>query len=203
MPSQEPSPPDASEKKRCQKHTKKGKPCRQWAIKGLDACRLHAGMKTADAKAKGAKNLALKKVGEMLAEIRSAPADEVNPLDELLGVIAEEAREKALLTDLVGDLETDEDQAKALYGPNHLGDHVPHILKKMLDETRDRLAKHCKMALDAGVAERQVRIAEEQGAQIAQVFIQVIEDPGLDLSRKQKHALKQAGARHLRLLPSA
>lgn len=188
---------------KCTAKKTNGEPCKAWAIKGLDKCRVHCGEKLEKAKAKGAKNLALKKVGEMLAAVRKVSADDVNPLDELLGVIAEEAREMALLTDLVGDLETEEAQDKSLYGPNHTGDQVPHVLKKMLDDTRDRLAKHCKMALDAGVAERQVQIAEEQGAQIAQVFIHVIDDPGLDLSREQKHALKQAGARHLRLLPSA
>lgn len=46
-------------------------------------------------------------------------------------------------------------------------------------EERDRLARLCKLALDAGIAERQVRIAESQGALVAGVVRSILGDLGL------------------------
>ena len=44
----------------------------------------------------------------------------------------------------------------------------------------DRSAKHAKLALDAGVEERKVRIAEQQGELIAQVIRSILGDLGLN-----------------------
>ena len=44
----------------------------------------------------------------------------------------------------------------------------------------DRLVNYSKIALAAGVAERQVRIAEQQGQMLAQVIRGVLEDLGVD-----------------------
>ncbi|WP_052373124.1 hypothetical protein [Amycolatopsis taiwanensis] len=44
---------------------------------------------------------------------------------------------------------------------------------------RDRCARFAKLALDAGIAERQVRLAERQGALIEQVLTSVFADLGL------------------------
>ncbi len=58
----------------------------------------------------------------------------------------------------------------------------------------DRLAKFSKMALDAGVAERQVRIAEQQGALIAGILRGVLVDLGVDLDSPKT---RQVVRRHL------
>jgi len=58
----------------------------------------------------------------------------------------------------------------------------------------DRLAKFSKMALDAGVAERQVRIAEQQGALIAEILKGVLLDLGIDLEASKT---RQVVRRHL------
>lgn len=64
----------------------------------------------------------------------------------------------------------------------------------------DRLARYSKMALDAGVAERLVNLAEKMGDFIAPLLSGVLGDLGLD-EEQQKKAPDIVG-RHLRLLES-
>jgi hypothetical protein len=80
-------------------------------------------------------------------------------------------------------------------------DAVPHVLVRMWGEERERHARFCKMALDAGIDERRVRIQEEQGVMMARVIAAVLDDLGL--SRDQRQAANKAVGRHLRALPSA
>jgi hypothetical protein len=51
---------------------------------------------------------------------------------------------------------------------------------KLYQEERDRLVRAAKAAIDAGVAERQVRLAEEQAQQLARVIMAVLSDLGHD-----------------------
>jgi hypothetical protein len=48
------------------------------------------------------------------------------------------------------------------------------------------LARVCKMALDAGVAERQVRVAEAQGELLASVIKAILTGLGLDKDQQDK-----------------
>jgi hypothetical protein len=57
----------------------------------------------------------------------------------------------------------------------------------------DRSAKHAKLALDAGVEERKVRIAEQQGELIPQVIRSVLGDLGLN-SKQQSEARPSCAA---------
>lgn len=62
----------------------------------------------------------------------------------------------------------------------------------------DRLARYCKMALDAGVAERMVRMAEKLGDLIAPLLQGVLSD--LQLSPEQQAKAPEVVGRHLKLL---
>jgi hypothetical protein len=64
-------------------------------------------------------------------------------------------------------------------------------------EERDRLARYSKAALDAGVAERAVRLAERTGAVIAETLERVFGDPELALTRKQYRKLPELLVRHM------
>jgi hypothetical protein len=57
-----------------------------------------------------------------------------------------------------------------------------NIWVKLYQEERDRLVRVAKAAIDAGVEERQVRLAEGQAQQLAQVVRAVLTDLGHDLS---------------------
>jgi len=64
---------------------------------------------------------------------------------------------------------------------------------------RDRCARFAKTALDAGIAERQVRLAERQGALIADVLRAVMGDAELGLTPEQRKAMPHAARRALAL----
>lgn len=63
------------------------------------------------------------------------------------------------------------------------------------------LAKYSKMALDAGIAERAVRIAEQHGDALAKVLSGVFED--LQLTDEQRAAAPQILRHHLMQLEAA
>lgn len=61
---------------------------------------------------------------------------------------------------------------------------------------RDRCARFAKLALDAGIAERQVRLAEQQGAMVADVIDRVL--AALGLSDEQRALVPTIVPRELR-----
>lgn len=192
--------------KTCGAKTRAGTPCKKPPMQGQKRCRNHGGA-SPQAKKKGAERVALAKIGELVEQLR--PDSRVDPLDELLGVIGLDARMVALLETEVHEFTVHPEVSAlgppgalgirpAFYGPNHLGDGAPHILAAELKRWSDQLARHCKLALDAGVAERQVRLAEEQGRLIVRVIESMLDDPALGLTKKQRSAGRKVAARHLR-----
>jgi hypothetical protein len=119
--------------------------------------------------------------------------DNVDPLEILVHQLGRASGAAEALGRLVSELED-------IFGPNHVGEGVPHILVKMWNEERDRTARLAKMAMDAGVGEQQVRLAEKQGQMIVQVFTAMLDDPSLGLSPEQRAAFPNVAARHLRAL---
>lgn len=62
---------------------------------------------------------------------------------------------------------------------------------------RDRCANFAAKAIAAGLAERQVKLAERHGALIADVLRAVLNDPVLGLSEQQRKAVPSVARRHL------
>lgn len=213
--------------KKCKAKAKStGAPCKNNAIKGLEVCRVHGGA-TKRAREKGARVHAeqevRRKVGALLAEQELVYED---PLEGLMIEVSRSShavrayetlvRElEAIPTYRVVDLESDvsdeiEDGSKiptlvpsGVIGPNHLGDLGAHPFVVLWSKEREWHAKVCKMALDAGVAERQVRLAERQGELLAQTIERLLGDPDLALTHEQRQVGRQVAARHLRALPEA
>ena len=75
---------------------------------------------------------------------------------------------------------------------------TPSVWIEMYQTERTMLARVCKMALDAGVNERAVRVAEAQGELLAQVIKAILGD--LDLSKKQQAMVGGVVRRHLMAL---
>ncbi len=117
----------------------------------------------------------------------------VDPLEVLLYQLGRASGAARALGRLVSELDE-------VHGPNHAGTAVPHVLVRMWSEERDRAARMAKMAIDAGLAEKQVRLAERQGQMIAQLITTVLDDDTLGLSREQRNAGRSLAARHLRAL---
>jgi len=74
----------------------------------------------------------------------------------------------------------------------------PSVWVEMYQEERRMLARVCKMALDAGVAERQVRGAEARGELLASTIKAILGDLGL--SKEQQREAPAVVRRHLTAL---
>lgn len=75
-------------------------------------------------------------------------------------------------------------------------------LAELEAKERDRCAGFATKAIAAGLAERQVRLAEKQGQMIADVLRAVLGDPELGLSAEQRAAAPATIRRHLALVAS-
>lgn len=71
------------------------------------------------------------------------------------------------------------------------------VLMRLWNDERDRVARIAKAALDAGVAERQVRLAEQYGEQLARLLTGIFDDPELGLNGRQRGQLPDVLRRHL------
>lgn len=67
---------------------------------------------------------------------------------------------------------------------------------RLYNEERDRLTRFAKLALDAGVAERQVKLAESQGELVAVALRGILKDLGL--TPDQEMRAPEIVTRHLR-----
>lgn len=62
---------------------------------------------------------------------------------------------------------------------------VPNVWMELYSRERDHLVKTCVAAIKAGVAERRIQIAEQQGQLIVAMMMAFIHDPELGLSAQQ------------------
>lgn len=71
------------------------------------------------------------------------------------------------------------------------------VLLRMYDNERDRVARISKAALDAGIAERQIKLAEHWGGVLAELLQGIFADPELGMSARQNELLPAVLRRHL------
>lgn len=194
--------------KQCTQIKKNGNQCRRPALKGLTKCQVHGGPLQKYNREK-------REQKEKIRAILGVPL-EVDPAQALLGQVHEAAGNVALYRSLIESLEPTPIQQiglgedgflkfhqQGIYGWDHLGDGATHILVKMYDAERERLTKFAKMAIDAGIAERQVRLAERQGEMIAKLIGAIIDDERLALSDTKRELARKVAGEHLRMLPAA
>lgn len=172
------------------------RPCTQHCRKGQDVCNSHGG-NAGRAIANAARRLeeadVHRRMGELLAEHHIDPAT-VDANEALLQILTDSLRMRYVLQLLVAELapygtpayieypiSDDESGVKVgqptyrpaepagIYGPDHKGDGKPHVLMVMLADWSDRAARQAKLAVDAGIDERRVRVAEAQAEQLATV----------------------------------
>lgn len=75
---------------------------------------------------------------------------------------------------------------------------VPNVWLELYRVERKHLLDVCKAAIACGIAERQVRLAEQQGALLASVIRAVLGDSELGLTPEQQKAAPAVVVRHLR-----
>lgn len=175
---------------RCLGHVRKtSKPCMGNPPAGGKVCRMHGGGAPQVKEAADRREATDRAVKELVK--LGYPVD-IEPGEALLQQVREAAGNVAFLRERVQELEV-------LIAQGPFGAYVdPHV--DLYDKERERLAKFAKLALDAGVAERQVQIAEKQGALVADVIRKLLDDPTLGLTPAQRKQGRVIAAGHLRLV---
>lgn len=180
--------------RRCIGTRNDGKPCTRWAIEGSDKCPRHLPNPGARKKAAVRAELARWGLGDTT----------VDPGEVLLRLVSQSAARVEFLSGLLQEqydrVEAGEESTtlpKRLavfvgrtFALNRDGQPVPvseaiRALVQLEGEERDRCSNFAAKAVAAGLAERQVRLAERQGALIADVLRAVLGDARLGLSEEQ------------------
>jgi hypothetical protein len=166
----------------CGAKKKNGNPCRAFAGQGTDhpgvgKCRYHLG------------NTRNHQVNAVVQEaqrrmVKLGMPVEVHPHEALLQMLYLASGHVAWLREEVG-------------GTDDLGTFEARVLVQLYGEERDRVAKIAKAALDAGVQERQVALAERYGSVLADFVRGVFQDAELALTPAQHERLPDLLRRHL------
>lgn len=164
--------------RRCGTKTRAGTPCQQPAGAGTDhvgwgKCRYHGG---------NSPNLKIaasrEETAELVAQLRLGQPMIVDPAEALVGEVYRSAGVVAFLDGLMGDVGKDD-----LIYMTEAG-YKPRAFVDVWTQQRAHLAKVCSMALAAGVAERQVRIAERQGELVAGALNKILGELGLTTEQR-------------------
>lgn len=196
------------------------RPCGNYPVHGATVCRFHGGAapqtkaKAAEREAAAAMDRVLRfAIGEVDPKWEGMSPDEqllmeVNRSAQAVEWLAAQVGEltvpdpsdTSVFSDVVGVDEEGNEIVRVnrftLYGPDHNDDLGIHPLWKKLDEERDRHARFCKLAIDAGISERIVRLAESQAQQLVGIILAVID--GLGLGARQREDARRIAAAKLR-----
>src|SRR3954452_12077728 len=184
-----PLPPE----RRCGATTRKGGKCGYPAGHGTDhvgfgRCRRHGG-NTPNGRRYAYQLEAIAQVPRMGGEV------DVEPTDALLYCVRREAGRQAWLRTML-EIETADDAEIAEPNTRVAG------FARLEVEATERLARFSKMALDAGVAERRIRMAERQAQALAHAFTTALDASamGSRMSAQDRAELVRLYAQQLSLL---
>lgn len=196
---------------RCSAKRRNGEGCGAWAVKGATVCRMHGGS-SPQARAAAARRVQEEKAAK--AAQRLAQPIETDPSQALLDLVSSAAGEVAYWRNRVDEIQ-DRDEKRLTSGLTKITEGkdrggvttlrtvetVAAIEYRMWTAAQDRLAQYATAALRAGVEERRVRIAEDQGALVAQVIRRILDR--LDLSEWQAEMVGSIVPEELRALSQA
>lgn len=173
---------------RCGKKTRGGGRCKRWPIKGGKVCATHGGS-ARQVKRKAKQRLEAEKAQKAVAFY--GLAREIEPHEALIEEIHRTAGHVSWLGSVVeqmrvapvpGQVEANGKDAEGEQaGTTVVASVAAETWLNLYRDERDRLVRVSKAAIDAGVAERQVRIVEAQAQRLAQVVTAIIRDLGHDL----------------------
>lgn len=191
------------------------RPCRRDPMHGQQVCASHGG------RAPQAKAAAERRVTEQRAERimrRFGGPIDTTPTEALLGSVKWVAGYVAFLRGQVERVTEDAETADHLIwgktktvekdvavagvglerGEDTVEEAKPNAWLVLLGDWQDRLTRLCAEAIKAGIEERRVRLAEQQGQLVADVIKAILGDLGL--SPEQAARVPEIVPRHLRLL---
>lgn len=192
---------------KCTATARTGNQCGNWAVKGASVCRMHGG--SAPQVRQAAKARAASIDAHHAAERMVARAGVgVDPIEHLLeslhraaalvevwgamvagldaraeayadahGTIRGEIGYREASSESPDELEVVSRDALIVLNRSGMGQVHPFVQE--YTQALERRARFAKLCIDAGVAERQVRIAEQQGALLAQVIRGILTDLGV------------------------
>ncbi|MCI3277645.1 hypothetical protein [Streptomyces cylindrosporus] len=208
----------------------KGERCQAWALKGQTVCRVHGGkapQNLAAARRRQTEERALELVETYGRPVDTTPSDAL--LDEVKWTAGHVAWLRQRVQEIEAqdaeagrtDPDADEDEEQTS-GPGSERPHplvwgvtrrktggddwgrteeaAPNIWLRLYQQERAHLVKVCEAAIRAGIEERKVRVAEQQGALVAQVIRAILAD--LRLTKEQQARVPEVVPRHLRALAS-
>jgi hypothetical protein len=199
--------------RRCQRRSKNrdGAQCGGVAMRGQDVCRFHGGA-SPQARAKAKERLTEEKARKAMATYgRKA---ETTATEALINEVQWTAGHVEWLRERVQEIE---DSAVGTDGQHPLvwgkvrektggqdwgqtEEAGPNIWLRLYQDERDHLVKVCSAAIKAGIEERRVRLAEQQGQLVAQAIRAILDDLGLTVEQQAK--VPEIVPRHLRALAS-
>jgi hypothetical protein len=172
----------------CGGETRKGGKCRRpagWGTphQGVGTCKLHAG-NTPAAVLKGMVELARRE-----QQVMGMPLS-IEPQDAILECIRIAAGEVAYASERISELEASDAVGPVTTrldrsGPEGAGEEVRegppalHVWIQVRRQAMDRLVNYSFAALKAGIEERRVRIAEQQGMLLAQAIQGILRELGV------------------------
>lgn len=190
------------------KSKRTGNPCRNAAVTGATVCRLHGGAAPQVRRAGAVRAARLEAHAEAERMVARAGVD-ADPIEHLLESLhraaalcevwgqmvaaldAKAEREARQAETLRGELGYDVDRDPAspndlvvrpgdlLLALNYRGEAHVHPFVTEYQTALDRRARFAKLCIDAGIAERQVRLAEQQGRLIAQAIRGILSELGV------------------------
>ena len=190
-------------KGRCTAHSRRdGSPCGSYPMKGQTVCRLHGG-KAPQALAAGERRVKSREAAELLA--RYGEPVETDPLQSLLDALWRAAgavvwldQELARQQEIAAEAERP--GSSVVVQQTKFGQDIA-ALAKLYGEWVDRQARYAKAAVEAGLDERMVHLAEAQGKLLADTIEAVLLSEELRLSEGQIETGRRLAAGQLRALP--
>lgn len=200
-----------------------GNQCTQPAAVGQNVCRFHGGA-SKKAKDAGARRVTEEKAAALVATY--GLKIETTATEALLDEVQWTAGHVAWLRGRVQEIESAADLAGTSDGDNSDGpcakpnalvwgvtkkktggddfgtteEAAPNIWLKLYQQERTHLVKVCAEAIKAGIEERRIKLAEQQGALVARVIKAILGD--LQLTPEQESRVPEIVPRHLRALAS-
>lgn len=158
-----------------------GRRCRRPPSRGATVCSLHGGATPQLLDKIENQRFIESRQGEIAQLLDACDLPDQHPIEGLLAVVRHSGQMFRMLEGLVGELKTDptrdhvilgmnddgEPVTRPIYGDDGLwgldanGNMAPHVLVVLYEKWTGIYARACKMALDAGIDERRVQLAEQ------------------------------------------
>lgn len=181
------------------KSVRSGQRCKKHAIRGGTVCATHGGSAPA-VKDAARRNVEAEKAAR--AVVTFGLSVKVDPHEALLEEVHRTAGHVRWLAQIVADLDHDalvwgvhtEKTGGEDWGTTKKA--APNVWLDLYHRERAHLVKVAKTAIDAGIDERRVQLAEQQGAAIVQVIRATLQELGVDITPEVASTV----GRHLRAI---